>query len=814
MSLHDFRYSARALLKHPAFAILAVVTIALGVGANTAIFTVVKGILLKPLPFPESERLVAVSCTSPTAPDMRFSCRDYLRLRENRNVFEDICCRLPAGGIITGIGEPERVFGRYVSASFFSTLKFQVPLGRIFNEVEDQPGGERVMIISDALWRRRFDADPSIIGRVITYGGEQWTIIGVLPRDFDLFGVANVNNDVIIPLGQIGDQPFMHDVNSRPLHVLARLARGVSPSQAQKAMDTLAVQLASEYPDTNSGVSVRVRSMLDYYLEDTKPALLIIAGGAFVLLLIACANVANLTLARATTRAKEIAVRIAIGGSRRQIVGLLLSESLLIAILGGLLGVFLAYWLVGTFRTISDEIVPRIHTVRVDPGVLAFSGIVILVSTLVFGLAPAIHAARTDVELALKSSGRGTSGVSARRLRGSAVIVQLALALMLLIGAALITKSFTNVMRVDPGLDPRNVLSFRLRLPDAKYPDANTNRNVIKEAQRRISELPGVKAAAITSGVPLRRGSQNSYSIEGEPSPRNVSEWPVALALSIDENYFRALGVTLTAGRAFTDRDTETAPPVAIVDDQFVRRHFGTSDPAQALGHRVRFSGEEEPWREIVGVVRHVIHDGLEERPRAGIYSPWMQMNLKANPQMFKAMDFVVKASRDPATLIAPMRAELRKIDNDLPLSDTSIMSQAFRESTGQRRFNLLLIASFSFVALILGAIGLYGVMSYSVSQRTREMGIRMAIGARPADVQRLILSEGFMLAIIGTVLGIGGGLALTRLLSSVLFGVSANDPIIYAATAGLLLVIALAASFWPARRASNVQPLEALRYE
>jgi putative ABC transport system permease protein len=811
----DFRYSVRALLKNPAFTILAALTIALGIGANTAIFTVVKGVLLKPLPFPESERLVAVSCTSAAAPDMRVSNRDYEHWREHREIFADMCARVPAGGIITGIGEPERVFGRYVSASFFSTLKFQPALGRVFTEIEDRPGVERVMIISDALWRRRFDADPAIVGRVITYGGEPWTIIGVLSRNFDLFGLKNVNNDVILPLGQISDQSIMHDPQSRPLHVLARLAPGVSRAQAQKAMDTLAAQLASQHPDSNTGVGIRILPLLDYYLgDDTKPALMVIAGGAFVLLLIACANVANLTLARATTRAKEIAVRIAVGGSRGQIVGLLLSESLLIAAFGGLLGVFLAYWLVGIFRTISEEIVPRIDTIQVDLGVLAFSGIVILLATLVFGLAPAIHAARTDVEAALKSGSRESSGISARRLRGSAVVVQLALALMLLIGAALITKSFSNIMRVDPGLDPKNVLTFRLRLPDAKYSDLTAAKNVVIEARRRIGELPGVEAVAVTSGVPLRRGSQNSYAIEGELQPQNVSEWPVAMSLSIDENYFRALGVTLLAGRTFTDRDTETAPPVAIVDDQFVRRHFGSTDPGKALGHRVRFSGDDEPWREIVGIVRHVIHDGLEERPRAGIYSPWTQLNLKANPLLLKAMDFVVKGSRDPATLTSPIRAELRQIDPDLPLSDTSIMTESFRESTGQRRFNLLLIGSFAMVALTLGAIGLFGVMNYSVSQRTREMGIRMAIGARPADVLRLILSEGFMLAVIGTLLGIGGGLALTRLLSSVLFGVSTNDPIIYVATAALLLIIALAASFWPARRAANVQPLEALRYE
>ena len=814
MSLNDFRYSARALLKHPVFTVLAVLTIALGVGANTAIFTVVKGVLLKPLSFPESGRLVTLSCASPTAPDMGVSYREYLHWRASQKVFDDLCVRIPAGGLITDIGEPERVFGRYVSASFFSTLRIGLPLGRVFTEVEDRPGGERVMVISDALWRRRFDADPSIIGRVITYSGEPWTIIGVLPRDFDLFGVKNLNNDVVLPLGQLGNQSFMHDGGSRPLAVIARLAPGVSQSQAQMAMNTVAAQLASQYPDTNSGVTVHIRSLLDYYLEETRPALLVIAAGAFLLLLIACANVANLTLARATTRAREIAVRIAIGGSRAQIVRLLLSESLLIAAWGGMLGVFIAFWLVHIFKTLGDEIVPRIEEVQVDLGVLVFSGIIVSLATLLFGLAPAVQAARADVEPVLKSGGRESSGVSARRLRGIAVIAQLGLALMLLIGAALITKSFSNVMRVEPGLDSTNVMTFRLRLPDAKYPDVNTNRNVIRETRRRISELAGVETVAVTTGVPLRRGSENSYWIEGEPQPQNLSEWPVALALAIDENYFRALGITLLAGRTFTDRDTDKTPPVAIVDDEFVRRHFGDAGPGKVLGRRLRFSGDGEPWREIVGVVRHVIHYGLEERARAGVYWPWTQMNLKSTPLYSQAMDFVVKGSRDPATLMAPIRAELRKIDNELPLSDASFLSKALHDSTGPRRFNLLLIGSFSMVALTLSAIGLYGVMSYSVSQRTREMGIRMAIGARPVDVLRLVLSEGFWLAVIGTLLGMGGGLVLTRFLSNLLFGVSARDPMIYLAAAGLLLIIAVAASFWPARRAANVQPLEALRYE
>jgi len=816
MSLSDFRYSARALRKNPGFAILAILTIALGIGANTSIFTAVEGVLLKSFSFPEAERLVAVTGVSKSLPDMEVSYLDYLDWRAEQRVFVDLAARASAGGVISGIGEPERVFGRYVTASFFSTLRVQPQIGRFFGEDEDKAGAARVMVIGDGLWRRRFNADPAVVGRAINYNGASWTVIGVLPSNFDFYGRSNGNNDIYLPIAQLAlvDQSFLRDRGSHGLRVIARLRPGVSEREAAMAMNTIAARLAVQYPVTNAGVTVEVRSLLRDFIDEDSKALLVTSAGAILVLLIACANVANLTLARASTREREIAVRLAVGGSRWQIVRLLLSESLLIALIGGTLGVVLAFWAVEAFKAIGVGVIARIDEIGVDVPVLIFSAGTIFIATLLFGLLPAWKAAHVNVEPALKSGGRSSSGGLAR-VRRTLIVGELTLALMLLISASLLVKSFWTLTNVNPGFDPAHMLTFRMRLPDSKYDNADMAIRAVRELRQRISELPGVARVGITSGIPLGRDNPEGYWLEGQPEPANPVQWPVALSLFVDEGCCRALGVPLLAGRMLTERDTLDSPPVVMVDDEFVRVHFG-GDVHAALGRRLRFKADNEPWREIVGVVRHVTHYGLEEHARAEVYQPWLQMSPgpSVNFHYLRAMDFAVKTAGEPMSYLPAIRAELRKIDNDLPLGNVATLEQKLRDSTATRRFNLGLISTFALVALTLSAVGLYGVMSYGVHQRTTEIGIRMAVGAQPKDVLRLILREGLVLAVIGTLFGIGGALALTRFLSSVLFGVSMTDPAIYLTASALLLLVAIGACFWPARRASAVQPIEALRYE
>ena len=816
MSLSDFRYSARALRKNPGFAILAILTIALGTGATTSIFTAVNGALLKSFSFPEADRLVVVTGVSKSVADLGVSYPDYLDWRAENRVFVDLGARFPAGGIITGIGEPERVFGRYVTASFFSTLHIQPQIGRFFTEEEDKPGVPRVLVISDALWRRCFNADPAIVGRAINFNGASWTVVGVLPANFDFYGRSNGNNDLFLPMiGTYGDESFIHDRASHPCAVIARVRPGVSERQAEIAMNTIAAQLAAQYPATNSGMIVEVHSLLRDFVGEESKALLVTSAGAILVLLIACANVANLTLARASTREREIAVRLAVGGSRWQIVRLLLSESLLIALIGGALGVLLAFWAVAAFKSIGAGVIARIDEIGLDVPVLIFSMGTIFVATVLFGLLPAWKAAHVNVEPALKSGPRSSGGGLAR-VRKTLIVSELTLALMLLIGASLLVKSFWRLMDVNPGFDPRHVQTFRLRLPDWKYDKPEMSIRAVRELRRRIRELPGVIRVGITSGIPFGRSDEESYWLEGQPEPANQLQWPAALSFFVDEDLCRTLGIPLLAGRMLSERDTDDTPPVILVDDEFVRENFG-GDVNAALGKRMRFQRNNEPWREIVGVVRHVTHYGLEEHARGEVYHPWLQVTQtmdKLDFHYLRAMDFTVKTAGEPMSYLPAIRAELRKIDNDLPLGNVATLEQKLRDSTATRRFNLGLISTFALVALTLSAVGLYGVMSYGVNQRTTEIGIRMAVGAQPRDVLKLILREGLVLAVIGTLFGIGGALALTRFLSSVLFGVSMSDPAIYLTASALLLLVAIAACLWPARRASAVQPIEALRYE
>ncbi|HLL77419.1 MAG TPA: ABC transporter permease [Pyrinomonadaceae bacterium] len=811
----DLRYAARSLRKRPGFTLVAVLTLALGIGANTAIFSVVNGVMLKPLDFPDSDRLIALSETSKEVPVMSVAYPNYLDWRASQTVFEEMAARMPAGGALTGDGEPERVTGRWVTASFFPTLGVRPAAGRFFTEEEDRPGAERVMVISHSLWQRRFGGDERAVGRPVRYNGESWTVIGVLPAGFDFYGRNNLNNDFLIPLGRHSDARYMRDRSSHPVLVTARLRPGVKLEQAVAEMNAIAARLSEQHPESNQGNGVVVRSFLDDYVGDVRPALVMLTVAVGLLLLIACANVANLLLARATTRGREIALRMALGAGRGRVVRQLLTESLLLAAAGGAAGLLLSSWGVGALARLYPDALPRLEDLSPDARAFGFAVVVTMLTGLAFGLAPALQTSKVDLHGALKEGGlKATGGAGGRRLRGAFVVAEVALSLVLLVGAGLLVKSFWRLTEVDPGFDARGVLTLRLRLPDAKYREAAQSIAFLREATRRVRALPGVVEVSVTSGFPLGRSSEDGYWLEGQPEPRLPGEWPVADVLSVDENYHRALNVALLTGRLFTERDTADSPPVVVVDDDFVRRHFPGAPLDAALGRRVRFGGEEEPWREIVGVARHVRQGGLAEAGHPGIYHPWTQMKPRWQAEYVRALDWVVKTTGDPASLVAPIRREIQAVDAEQPLGNVRTLEELLARSLAPRRFSLLLVGVFAAVALVLGAVGLYGVLSYAVTQRTREIGVRVALGARRGDIIRLVIRHGMALALLGVALGLAAALAVTRLMSGMLFGVSATDPSTFALVSLLLLAVALLACYVPARRATKVDPMIALRAE
>ncbi len=811
----DVRYGARMLLKRPGFTLVAIALLALGIGATTAIFSVVNGVLLKPLNYPEPERLVALSETSKGEREMAVAFPTYLDWRAQQTVFENLAARMPAGGVITSEGEPERVTGRFATASFFPTLGVVPHAGRFFTPEEDDPGAERVMVLSYGLWQSRYGGDPEVTGRSIQYNGESWLVVGVMPAELDFYGQNNLNNQFFIPLGRLAAQEFMHDRNSHVVFVTARLRRGVSIEQARAEMGTIARRLGAQYPASNAGNGVALRSLLDDHVGAAKPALLMLTVAVGLVLLIACANVANLLLARGAARRKEIALRMALGAGRWRIIRQLLTESLLLALAGGALGLLLAAWIIDLLIKFNPDGLPRLENITLNVTVLGFASFVSLLTGIVFGLAPALQISKVNFNHALKAGSAAFSGdAGGRRLRGALVVSEVALSLVLLVGAGLLIRSFWRLMQVEPGFDASNVLTLRLRLNDTKYPEAAQSMAFLREAAQRIEALPGVRQVSLTTGFPFGRASENSYLLEGEPEPRQPSERTRAYSQSVSETYRQTLGITLLAGRDFNASDRTDAPAVVIVDDEFLRRHFPNRAPDAALGKRLRYGGDGEPWREIVGIVGHVRQHGLDEQGRPGIYRPWTQINPKYIADYVRAMDLVIKTSDEPTGLVAAIKREVQSLDRDQPLGNVRTLESLMAQSFAPRRFSLLVLGVFALVALLLSAVGLYGVLSYIVTQRTREIGVRMALGAQTRDVLKLIISQGIRLALAGVGLGLLAAFALTRLMSSLLFGVSASDPLTFVGIAALLMLVALLSCWLPARRATRLDPMVALKYE
>ena len=798
------------------FTAVALIALALGIGANTAIFSVVNALLLRPPPFKNPDRLVYLWETNPTIGLDRgiVSPADLADWREQNRVFEHISAWRTWFYRLSDGGDPEQVWGVRTSASFFELLGVEAPRGRTFLAEEEQPGRDQVVILSHRIWERRFGADPDLVGKTIAIDDRPFTVVGILPPDFNLFGGSRAY-DLWMPF-DFGRGRMARDDYS--LIVFARLKEGVALEQAQIEMKAIAERLGQVYPETNLNRSVKVITLQENQILTLRPALLILLAATGFVLLIACVNVANLLLARSAMKQRETAVRMALGASRGRIIRELLTESMLLSVVGGALGLLLASWGLDLLRAILpagvDEI-PRSDWIGIDRTVLGFTLLISLLTGMVFGLAAAFQVSRSELNDALKDSGKSSAGSArGRRLMDSFVIAEIALAMVLLLGAGLMIRSFLNLLAVEPGLDPNNLLTMQVWLPESRYAEGNIIAKFYQQALERIRQAPGVKSASAVDFLPFSGwGDLTAFAIDGPAAPAPDQE-PVVQYRVIDGDYFRVMGIPLLKGRSFDEHDRDEAHGVAIINEAMARRYWPDQDP---LGQRIRpaFTEAKAPWRPksghawltVVGVARDVNEIGPMDDPSPEFYLPYLQ-----NPSAL--MRLVIRVDAGPIDFVSSIRREVLAVDKDQPVTEIKSMKQFLAESGFRRQFNTILFGLFAAVALILAVVGIYGVMSYSVTQRTRELAIRMALGAESRDVLRLVLRRGLALTLAGVGIGVAGAFALTRLMASLLFGVSATDPLTFVLISLLLTGVALGACLVPARRATKVDPMVALRYE
>jgi putative ABC transport system permease protein len=793
------------LYKNRGFTSVALLALALGIGANTAIFSVVNSVLLRPLPFRDPQRLIMIweDYQQRGGPEREWaSPADFRDFRDLSQSFEHVTALAGWGPTLTGQGEPEDLQGAGVSHDTFAMLGVDPVVGRSFKPEEDKAGAERVVILSYQLWQRRFGADPTIIGKSVTLSGESYTVIGVMPRNLS-FPILN-KPDIWRPIDALLAGNPRCQRGCVILRVIAKLKPGISIETARAEVSTIASQIAERFPDSNKGVGATLVPLHEQLVGDVRPAMLVLLGAVGLVLLIACANVANLLLARAAAREKEVAIRAALGASRARLVRQHLTESVLLAVIGGALGLLIASWMVDFLMSFAPAGTPRIEEVTIDIGVLAFTLAVALLTGVAFGLAPALLVSRTNFGSALKEGGRETSATSrGARIRNALVISEVALALMLLIGAGLLIRSFINLQRIDPGFNPKSVLRVDINIPRTRYPAPEQSAAFYKQLLDRVIGLPGVEYAGAVSSLPLSGGGTDAnFGIEGQALPEPDRQ-PVAWYSSITPDYLRAMGTRLVKGRELTELDSADAPKVVIISETMARRYFPDTEP---VGKRLVFGGGKD-LREIVGVVSDVKFFGLSVDSRPSMYFPHAQ-----NPA--RGMSLAVRTQVDPLSLAAAVRGELSKLDPELAVSNVMTMEQLVGTSLAEPRFVLLLLGTFAALAMLLSAIGVYGVVSYSVTQRSHEIGVRMALGAQASDVLRLVVGQGMTLVLGGVGLGLIAAFGITRLMESLLFGVGATDVATFASTAVLLTGVALGACLVPARRATKVDPMVSLRCE
>ncbi|HEV2835060.1 MAG TPA: ABC transporter permease [Pyrinomonadaceae bacterium] len=802
--VQDARYAFRSLRKHPGFTLVAILTLALGIGANTAIFSVINAVLLRPLPYAEPDRLVVLLETISERP-IGVSYPNFVDWRNQQSVFENVAAvRQRESFNLTGEGESERLQGRLVSANFLSTLGVKPVLGRDFVAEDDRPGAAPVVMLSHALWQRRFGSDARVVGRQVTLNRQSFTVIGVTPADFQ-FGV---DADVSVPIG-LSAERFSARGRDPGVDAMARIKPAISIDSANAELNTIAARLEQQYPETNNGRRVRLNSLTESIVGDIRPTLLTLLAAVGLVLLIACANVANLLLARSARRQREIAIRTALGAARSRILRQLFTESLILAIAAGIAGLLLAIGGTSLLSAYLPEGVPRIREISTDASVLAFTLGASVLTGVLFGLAPALQTSNPALTETLKEGERNSSP-GHNRTGKILVVTEVALTLVLLVGAGLLVKSFWRLMQVDPGFNTENLLAMQISV-NAGPDEGSRVAAFLGQLQQRVKQLPGVQSVAVSNGLPFEGANHPSFVIDGQAPPEPGHE-PNAILYITSPDYFDTLQINLLRGRTFSSQDTPGTPPVVLIDEVFARQYFPNQDP---LGKRLKQTGSDES-REIVGIVRHVEHLNLEgdSASSAEVYSAFNQIPLERLPRFVRRVNLLVRTTVDPLSLAQPVRNQIAALDKDQAVFNVRTMEQVLARSVSARRFSMILLSVFAVLALVLAAVGIYGVISYSVAQRTREVGIRMALGAQTTDVLKLVVRDGLRLVVIGIAVGLVGAFILTRLMTTLLFGVTPTDAVTYGTVALALVGVALAACYIPARRAAKVDPLVALRFE
>ncbi len=811
--LQDLRFGLRTLAKAPGFTAIAILTLALGIGANSALFSVVNGVLLNPLPYAEPDRLLAVYAKSFGFDQASVTYLNFLDWQKQNSSLSDMAAFRNDELILTGVGEGERLRGQMISADFFTLLGVRPVLGRTFRTEEDQVGGTPMAIISAGLWERRFGSAADIIGKPITLSGKSYEIVGVIPAGFTLYGNAR---EAFIPLGQWADPTFRDRHVSMGMNAIAKLKPGVTLAQARADMDHVAENLAKAYPDADKGTGIALLSLKENMVGDISSSLLLLLGAVGFLLLIACANVANLMLARATGRTREFAIRAAMGASRGRMIRQMLTESILLGTAGGALGLGVAYLGAKAILKVVPDVLPHALAIKPDSHVLLFTLGTSLVVGVLFGLVPALRMSRAGLQETLKEGGRGSSGTR-HRAQSVFVAVEMAMALVLLAGAGLMVRSLAALWSVNPGFNPHNVLTFNVTMPRALLGNPQGQRALMREIHSTVLSVPGLQALSMQGGsLPMNGDSELPFWIEGHPKPATMQEMPFALFYLVEPDYLKAMGTHLLRGRFLTDQDNEHSQLAVVIDEMFARKQFGDEDP---IGKRLNLAIFDSQ-AEIVGVAEHVKHWGLDSDATSKIqeqmYIPFMQLPDRFMPLLSNGIGLVARTQVTPGELVGPIRKKMTQMDANQVVYAVETMDEIIGEYLAAKRFSMILLGVFAGLALVLASVGIYGVISYIVGQRTHEIGVRMALGAQRGDVMRLVLGQGVTMALAGVAVGVGASMWLTQLLAKaqLLFGVSARDPLTLAGVSMLLTAVALLACYIPARRAMKTDPVVALRYE
>jgi predicted permease len=808
----DVRFAVRGMRKNLGFTTVALLTLALGIGANTALFSVVNGVLLNPLPYPNAEQLVVLFGKTKQFEHASVSYPNYLDWEKESHSFSSMAAFREENFNVTGQDEPERLHGSMISATFFSTLGVAPIIGRTISAQEDMPGGAPVALIGEGLWKRKFGASPSVLGRTMVLNGTGYAIVGVVPANFRLY--SGDNTEVYVPIGEWTDPTFRDRVVGMGMGVIARLKPGIALEQARADMKNVAGKLALAYPQADTGLTVNVLRLKDDMVGDIKGTLLVLLAAVGFVLLISCTNVANLLLARSTGRSREFAVRSALGASHWRLIRQLLTESALLGVIGGALGLLLAAKGTQFVLAAVPHALPRSHEITIDIHVLVFTLVASLLAGILFGLVPALRLWHTNLQQTLREGGRGTSGTR-QRAQNAFVVVEMAVALVLLVGAGLMIRSLAVLWGVNPGFAPHNVLTFSVTMPPSLTTQPAQTRAAVRQLHDAVRNTPGVQAASLTGGtLPMDGDSEIPFWLQGQPKPTNTSDMNWALFYIAEPDYDKAMGLPLLSGRFLSENDTATSAPVIVIDDYLAHKYFANENP---IGKRLNL-GLLDLQPEIVGVVGHVKHWGLDtdsqHKIQAQVYTPLTQIPDRFWPLLNRGAYLMVRSKADPLSLLPALRVAVSKVNHEHVIYNIQTLDQIISDSLAERRFSMVLLGLFAGLALLLSTIGIYGVISYLVGQRVPEIGTRMALGAQRKDILQLILGRGIALAAGGVILGSLLALILTRQMRSMIYGVTVTDPLTFAGVAFLLMLVATVACYVPARRAMRVDPMAALRHE